>query len=266
MNVEETKDRLNCYRPGIDDPADELFAPALSAVKNDPELASWFKEQQEFDSALRGYLKNAEIPESLLGHLKQNAGAPAFTDDAGDETEGAAAPTRKGGTGNIIFASFWTRIAAAAAALVIGFLVVHSFNSPASAVESFRGAMAQKATEGFELDHKSANLMAVRTWLASHEAPVYEECPPCIGKMKGVGCRKFEWNSHTVSVVCFERETGKIVHLFVIERAALPGIEKAGEKVPLKQQLGLETGGWMDGKNVYLLVGSRQGIAVSDLL
>ena len=70
------------------------------------------------------------------------------------------------------------------------------------------GAMAKQATEGFQLDHKSPNLVAVRTWLASHEAPVYEKCPPCIGKMKGIGCRKFQWNNHTVSVVCFERETG----------------------------------------------------------
>ena len=149
---------------------------------------------------------------------------------------------------------------------MIGLLLVNSFHSSADAVEAFRGAMAKEATEGFQLDHKSPNLVAVRTWLASHEAPIYEECPPCIGKMNAVGCRKFRWNKHTVSVVCFERETGKVVHLFVIERASLPGLEKAGDKVPIKQQLGLETGGWMDNKNVYLLVGSRQGVAVGDLL
>ena len=269
MKVEETKDRLSCYRPGIDDPTDEQFAPALLTAKDDPALASWFQDQQEFDSALRGHLKNADIPNSLLGHLKENIGTPAFEDSGDDSQSESAAPEAKpgkSGPGNIIFASFWTRIAAAAAALVIGLLVVNSFNSSADAVEAFRGAMAKQATEGFQLDHKSPNLVAVRTWLASHEAPVYEKCPPCFGKMKGIGCRKFQWNNHTVSVVCFERETGKVVHLFVIERASIAGLENAGDKVPLKQQLGLETGGWMDSKNVYLLVGSQQGVAVDDLL
>ena len=158
MNVEEAKDRLSCYRPGIDDPADEQFAPALLAAEDDPALASWFHDQQEFDSALRRHFKSAAIPDSLLGHLKKTIGTAAF-DDAGDHSQSERATSegkpRKSAPGKIIFASVWTRIAAAAAALVIGFLVVHSIDSSADAVGTFRGAMAKQVTDGFQSDHKS---------------------------------------------------------------------------------------------------------------
>lgn len=264
MNVEQVKERLSCYRPGIDDPADELFAPALSAAESDPELTKWVQEQQEFDSALRGHLKNVDIPAGLLGHLKAKADQPAFDEEQQLEE---AAPEAKAGTGrNILFTNFWMRAGAAAAALVIGLLVVNSLNSPASAVEAFRGDMASIATEGFELDHRTVNLVEARKWLSGNGAPVYEECPPCISKMKGVGCRKFQWNEHTVSVVCFEKESGNVVHLFVISRTALADADSAGAKVPVKQLEGLETGGWIDGENVYLLIGSRRDVLVNDLL
>ncbi|MGK0184563.1 MAG: hypothetical protein ACI9R3_000336 [Verrucomicrobiales bacterium] len=266
MNVEEVKERLSCYRPGIDDPADELFAPALSAAEQDPELAKWMKDQQAFDSAVRGHLESMAIPDGLLEYLQTNKGKAALKDNVAEETPKPDAKIYTGRKGNNLFANFWMRAAAVAAAVVIGLLVMNSLNSPASAVEAFRGDMASIANEGFELDHKTGNLLEARKWLAGNAAPIYNECPPCIKKMKGIGCRKFQWNEHTVSIVCFEKETGNVVHMFVIDRSALPDADVASGKVPLKQQKGLETGGWVDEKNVYLLVGSRKNVLVNDLL
>ena len=123
MNIEEAKERLACYRPGIDDPDDEMFAPALSVAAGDPALTAWLEEQQAFDSALRENLQKADIPGGLLGQLKANAGEPVakFTDrnDQRSDTDT-----------KIVRTSIWSRVAAAAAAVVLGLLALNSLKSP----------------------------------------------------------------------------------------------------------------------------------------
>ena len=162
--------------------------------------------------------------------------------------------------------SRWTRVAALAAVILIGLFVVNSLKPSADAVESFRGDMVKIAADGFSLDHKSRTLSEARDWLESHGAPIYDECRPCISLMKGVGCRKFDWKDNIVSVLCFEKETGKVVHMFVVTKAALAEDLASLDDVPYKLLEGVQTGGWRDDKNVYLLVGAKGDVVVRDLL
>lgn len=266
MNVEETRERLSCYRPGIDDPADPLFAAALAAAQRDPALAEWNREQQELDAVLRGHLQQASVPDGLMQRLQGKVRQPV----ARFELPNAAAEAgRAAGAecGEVIRPGLWGRVAAAAAVLLLGIMMFHALHRPASAVESFRGDMAKLAMNGFPLDHEDGDMLRLRTWLARARAPVYDDCPPCIDANKGIGCRKFTWNDRTVSVVCFEKDSGRVVHLFVIERAALDGARDLPDdgRLAAKQHEGLENGGWTDGRNVYLLVGSSSDVSVSDL-
>ena len=91
--------------------------------------------------------------------------------------------------------------------------------------------------------------------------------PRKIDTKKGVGCKVFEWNDNKVSIICFKRDEKKVVHMFVIERSALSDVDDFSDgKLSVAHHGGLENGGWIDSKNIYLLVGSSENIQVSDLL
>ena len=253
MKSEEAKQRLACYRPGKDDPGDAFFAPAFAATETDSALADWFRDQQQMDDALRERLRQSDIPQGLLASLR--------------ETESAGAVVGASGEGNVFRPTVWLRVAAVAALIAISFLAFDFFNQSADAVEDFRAGMAQMAAQGMLMDHESEDLQDMKRWLVNHKAPVYDECPDCIGKMKGVGCKTVQWNDHEVSVICFRKDTGKIIHMFVIEKNALDQQSAAASgKLIVERHSGLENGGWVDDKNVYLLVGASDDVKVDDLL
>ena len=271
MEEEEIKERLSCYRPGKDDPNDPVFSGALKAIEGNPELEQWSIDHAAFDSAIRSKLAESPIPAGMLVDLKQREGEPAFDEtevEPGVEpgVEPIAAETACAESKTIRF-PMWGRVAAVAAILVASLFGLGVFNHSANAeVENFRADMALLASKGITVDHKSDDIRELQSWVGEHAGTVIQKCPGCLEARKGVGCKVLKWGEgdHSVSLVCFERDTGKVVHLFVISREAL-GAKKGAEITDATVE-GLETVGWIDAENVYILIGSADGIPVKDLL
>lgn len=52
MDKTRAKVLLSSYRPDSDDANDPVFREALDLLTQDPELATWFQAEQEFDLAM----------------------------------------------------------------------------------------------------------------------------------------------------------------------------------------------------------------------
>lgn len=52
MDKTRIKVLLASYRPGSDDANDPIFREALDLLARDPEMAAWFRAEQEFDAAM----------------------------------------------------------------------------------------------------------------------------------------------------------------------------------------------------------------------
>src|SRR5271165_5729642 len=62
---ETAKFLLNAYRPNGADAQDSVFRDALEQAARDPELATWFKEQRNFDSMIAEKLSGIAPPATL---------------------------------------------------------------------------------------------------------------------------------------------------------------------------------------------------------
>ncbi len=52
MDKAEIKRLLQSFREGTQDTNDPLFSKALASLAADPELAAWFRAEQEFDAVM----------------------------------------------------------------------------------------------------------------------------------------------------------------------------------------------------------------------
>ena len=253
MDEQDIKMRLACYRPGLDNPEDPEFSSALDAAAGDPDLGRWLSEQQAFDVFFRKKLSGTAAPDGLLDRLTMNPVEAKFESSGNRGARFLSFPLLK-------------RMAAAAALLLIGIIVAGLVNPPATAsVEDFRGAMAARAVQGDVTPaDKSPQLRALLQRLDSQNAPVYRKFPECLEDREGVGCKVFEWGKHTVSLICFKKATGEVVHLFMIKREAIDGANP-DTVFEVATRHGLETRGWADSDNVYVLVAGAKGVTVSDL-
>jgi hypothetical protein len=72
---------LASFRPGTDDENDPLFREALEQLAHDPELAEWFRAEQEFDAAMvekfREVSVDAAAGERIREALKRQIGTDA---------------------------------------------------------------------------------------------------------------------------------------------------------------------------------------------
>ena len=65
MDREQAKEILLRYQPGRDDTVDPEIVEALRLLDRDPELASWFEQQQRADDAIRAGFRNTPVPADL---------------------------------------------------------------------------------------------------------------------------------------------------------------------------------------------------------
>jgi hypothetical protein len=90
---------------------------------------------------------------------------------------------------------------------------------------------------------------------------------PWVTSKVGVGCAVLEWSSREVSMVCFKDSScGGIVHVFIIERSVLGDPDVEHQIAQKSRHRGLDTGGWVDEENVYLMVGDTPDVSLDSLL
>ena len=237
MNREEAKYLLHAYRVGGQDASDPQFREALELLKQDPELAQWFAEDQAIHRRLADKFSKLPVP----GDLKTQLLA-----------------TRK-----IMQPVPWwkkpMRLAAAAAAiaLLVCSLAVWFSVAGREKFADFRSfAATMAATKMERLDFTSQDPREVKQWLANRgDTPADFVIPAGLNGRPSIGCCVMNWHGQKVSMVCFEMENRKVAHLFVVDRARLRNVPSMAQALTAGN--GINTVAWSDRKNVYVLAGKQ---------
>ncbi|MGI9240389.1 MAG: hypothetical protein ACR2RV_06280 [Verrucomicrobiales bacterium] len=250
MTTEEAKLILSAVHLTDREGADAEVSQAFEQLGSDPELARWYEQECAFDTAVTDKLASVEAPADLRANLLALLEGPA-TDPIPEKDHSA-----------------WFRprlLAAAAAIILIPFLSIQLLTNRASAksFDSFRSDMVEFAVSDFKLDHRESDLPKLYAWLNANNATCPTEIPDCVGCPESIGCKVVAWNDENVTLICLRNKTREVVHCFVVPRDQfddLPDEKLLRESHSFDD---LETCGWTDQENVYLLVGSASGVKVN---
>jgi hypothetical protein len=241
MDSREAKFILNAYRPGGQDASDPRFAEALEQARRDPILQRWFDESIAFDAAMTEKLCAAPVPgdlrESILAGVKVSR-APRWKNRL-----------RK-----------WAIAAALVLSATLGGLIWHS-TRPATltgwqmqALDVISSLVRQESS----FDAQSHNPADLMKWLRANHAPAGERLPDNLEKLASLGCKTLLWRGKPVSVICFSRPEGGLIHL-VVTNVSEASDRAIKPKAKLIQQGHWAMATWRDGQMIYMLAleGSR---------
>lgn len=235
MDNQEAKFILKAYRPGGQDANDPRFAEALAQARRDPLLERWFRESVAFDAAVTEKLCAVAPPPGLRESIL--AGAKV------------SRPLR---WGNPLL-----KLALAAALLLaalVGSLIVRDATRPRLAgwqTEALQ-TVSSLVNGRSKFDVQSHNTADLIAWLKTNRAPAAERLPANIEKLQSLGCKTFSWNGQPVSVICFTRPDGGLIHLVTTRASAASGSTLKAER-KLVQQGHWATATWREGDKVYML-------------
>ncbi len=68
----EIKRLLQSFREGTEDRNDPVFSEALAHLARDPELAAWFRAEQEFDAAMVETFRSVPVVFSVKERILQS--------------------------------------------------------------------------------------------------------------------------------------------------------------------------------------------------
>lgn len=231
MNETEARLILQSFQPGVGDESDPQFAEALRAAANNPELARWWTEEQDFDRAIAAQLGALPEPFGLKTRILAQQVAPA----------------RRSSSRWILglFSAF-----AALLLLALGF----GFFRPAPAgnlTADYAREMTSFIRLSPQLDMESDDLGEFKTWLVKNDMkPV--TVPNRLAALQPLGCRVLSFRGQNVTLICFASEGNRLAHLFVVDRAALPQM-KPGSKPVFANDNGWMTATWAEGDRVYMI-------------
>ena len=241
MDNREAKFILNAYRPGGQDANDPRFAEALQQVRRDPVLERWFSEAIAFDATMTEKLRAIEVPPDLRENIL--AGAKV------------SRPLRWSKP----FVK-WAIAAALISIAILGSLIWHN-TRPAYLAGWQNQALEVISTlvrNETSFDAQSGNAGELLAWLRVNHAPAAQELPENLGKLPSLGCKRFSWNGIPVSVSCFMRRDGGLIHL-VITNAVPPSARPPKTAPEFVRQGGWATATWREGDTTCMLAleGSR---------
>ncbi len=235
MDNREAKFILSAYRPGGQDANDRRFSEALNQARRDPILQRWFEESVAFDAAMTKKLGTIippdDLRESVLAGAKISRVSP-WKNRFGRAI--AAALIIAAGVGVAV----WQKTRPVQAA---------SWQTHALAV------ISSLVRNESSFDKESRNPGELIGWLRASHTPTAEKLPPKLEKLESLGCKTFSWNGTPVSVICFARPDGGLIHLVATNAmpasarrwTAKPAFVKQGEWTMMT---------WRERDNVYMLV------------
>lgn len=235
MNHQEAKLILQAYHPDGKDASDPFFAEALEQVRRDPELQKWFAAENALEAHLQASLQTAvPVPSGLKSNLLA---------------------LRK-----IVRPAPWWRqpvklAAAAAVMFLMGLAVLWLVPQRPAQLVSFRDAMARfSLQEHGHVVFESHDLAKIHNWLQSRQMETDFDLPAGLQNGVAQGCRVVNWNGRKATMICFVRDDGEHMDLFVMDRAGLPEVPSGGAP-QFAEANGLMTAVWAKGDKIYLLTG-----------
>jgi hypothetical protein len=233
MDNREAKFILNAYRPSGLDADDPCFDDALEQARRDPVLERWFSESIAFDAAMTEKLRDIPAPPDLRENI----------------LAGVKVSRRVRST----FIK-WAIAAALFVTAVVG-SVIWQNTRPVHLAEWQRQALdviSALVRQDSSLDLQSRNPDELLAWLRANHAPAALKLPDNLGKLSSLGCKAFSPNGTPVSVICFMRPDGGLIHL--VATAATPATNRvANVKPTLLRQGKWTTATWREGDMIYML-------------
>ncbi len=233
MNEAEARLILQSYRPDLDDPNDPQFAEALRLAAENPGLARWWEEEQAFDRAIAAQVAEFPAPFGLKTRILAQAQPPAA----------------------FRFTRWVVGLAGAAALLFLLVQVADVWRNrgaeSSDLLPAYSSEMVSFIKVAPSLELMSPNLGVIMDWLHQAKA-IPPNVPARLALLDPMGCRVLSFRQHDVTLICFDRSSGRLAHLFVVDRAALPGL-KPGAAVVFKQEGEWTTATWTENDHVYMI-------------
>ena len=241
MTREEAQFVLHAYRPSGEDAHDPQFEEALALVRNDPELARWFAEEQALDAVIAERIQSVPAPPDLKSQLLL--------------ARKVIRPRR-----------WWARPAWIAAAASIALLILAASllvprRSGNADFASFRRTMIEASLdETHHLDVWGLNANGLKQWLIKNGGHHNFVLPAGLTDKDIVGCKVLEWHRHRVTLLCLI-SGDEHVDLFVVNKSDLPGVSLSPSP-HFGAEHGVTTAAWLRKDKIYFIAGN---ISESDL-
>ena len=231
MKPVRAKQVLLACRPELDR-QDPDVAAALALAEHDLELGGWWREQQEVRTALRDEFRRLPVPAELKDQLLAEV--------------------------RIVRPVFWrsnaARWAAVAAVLVLilGVRVWRPANNlDGQTLAQFRDRMVRTVVREYRMDITSSSETQIRGYLSQARGHSDFRLPGGVATVPFFGAGHLSWRGHPVSMVCFQRQAGVLMYLFVVDRSAVS--KPPGERPEFDTIVERATASWSEGEMVYVL-------------
>jgi hypothetical protein len=235
MDNREAKFILTAYRSGGQDARDSRFTEALEQARRDPILERWFSESIAFDTAMTEKLRAIEAPPDLRENIL--AGVKVSRPLRWSK------PFIK-----------WAIAAALISMAILGSLIWHE-TRPAHLAGWQNQALdvvSSLVRNESSFDAQSHGADELLTWLRANHAPAAQTLPQNLGKLESLGCKTFSWAGRSISVICFVRPDGGLIHLVTMSTS--PERDRELKSQPrVVQQNHWATATWREGEMTYML-------------
>jgi hypothetical protein len=235
MDNREAKFILNAYRPGGQDANDPRFAEALDQARRDPTLQRWFDESVAFDAAITEKLcavpVHRDLRENILAGVKVSRPLQW------------SKPFIR-----------WAIAAMLVLSATLGSLIWHNARPTrlagwqSEALEVISSLVRNRSS----FDAQSRSSADLINWLHANHAPAAENIPDNLSKLASIGCKTFSWNGTPVSVICFMRPDGGLVH-FVATNATSTTTSQVTAKPSVVKRGDWATATWREGDKIYMI-------------
>jgi len=293
MDKEKAKFQLGSFRPDGADAGDQDFAEALKLAAEDRELGEWLTAERAQDAVFAMALGSIEAPaalrDSILGIENASLGGVPQAETevdawmigslasmrAPDELRGrilasmaTSDQTRKAGNRTAWWRkAAWPTAAAAGVALAFAFTmdrggenlpvasIQPSNTVPVDVVQASFIRTFESPLFGFE-EHRQPH-RELEKILEKQKLPCAKRLPPGLIGAQGEGCRELVVDGKRGSLVCFDEPVNGRVHLVIFKRADVCGELPTRDHPALSQNGPWSVARWIDGDQVYVLLGSR---------
>lgn len=221
-----------CPPSGASDPE---FAEALAQASRDPILKAWFEDQHRFDAAIAAHIQSVPIPADLRSRIlaggRLSRPAPWLS-------------ARR----------LWAIAAMTMLFAGLGFLYLVESRAASDQWEDQAFAALSKLVAGQEkFDAQSPSVAVLEQWLHSNGSPSATALPSGLRRLASLGCKTIAWHGHPISIICFHGPGGELVHLAMMNRAALVNPPPAGHPVYSTRD-GWRLASWSQGEMAMMLI------------
>lgn len=230
MNRDEAKAILELCRPGIlEDKEDPMIAEAMAFLDSDPELATWFEEQQTLDDRISDAFCAIEPPADLKASILAGMRAHSIQSENNSAAEDNVvsfqnAPEAKSTTS--WFLKPWVGIAAAFVLLFV-ILGVNGTGGSEAKKQAYASTLQADlpqtiqflATEISALglfDKRSSEPQELKAYLASVDTPSPSYLPKPVEDVRSLGCYSFDFDGVRMGMICFKED--QLIHFTTMRK------------------------------------------------